>query len=134
MADYPDGVQVVQVAVTVESEPVIPGVATEVAAGNAARKTTTQTGYVEVAKWTVADLKVGELKEIIILSSDYTKTMCQVTVGSVVWATDWIVISAMPIIFEDLKLSGNTVVKVETKSTTGGSITVDAIIVGKEIG
>jgi hypothetical protein len=130
----PDGVLMIQVAVTVENVPVVPAPAVEAAAGKVGRRTNATTGYLEVASWTVATGKVGDLKEILVLSSDYTLTYVKITVGSVVYATDWIVASALPIIFEDLKLAAGTVVKVECASTTGASITVDAAIVGKEIG
>lgn len=130
----PDWVRIVQVAVTVENVPVVPEPARERAAGDTGRYTGTDTTYQKVASWTVAASKVGELKEIIILSSDYDHTDCQVTVGSITFATAWIVVSAIPLIFEDLKLAEATEVKVECKSTDGTSITVDAAIVGKEIG
>lgn len=130
----PDGVLMIQVAVTVENVPVVPKPASECAAGKVGRRTTTSTSYLEVASWTVAALKIGELKEILIISSDYTETYVRVTVGSVVYAEDWIAGSALPLIFENLVLAAGTVVKVEAHSILGGSITVDAAIVGKEIG
>lgn len=132
--DLPDYTTAVQVAVTVEGELKYPEPASERAAGKTGRYSGTAQTYQEVASWTVAALKIGELKEIIILSDDYDHTYCQVTVGSVVYATNWIVISAMPLIFEDLRLAAATVVKVECKSTDGTAIVVDAVIVGKEIG
>jgi hypothetical protein len=82
----------------------------------------------------VAAAKLGELKEITILSSSYSKTVLQVTVGSVVFATNWTVQAAMPLIFEDLKLAAGQIVKVEVKSSDGTSIIVDAVITAKEIG
>jgi hypothetical protein len=130
----PDGVLMVQVAVTVDLVPVVPRPAKEAAAGKVGRYTGTATTYQTVASWTVATGKVGELKEILCLSDDYDHTYLQITVGAVVYATNWIATSALPIIFEDLKLEAATVVKVEAKSTDGTSIIVDAAIVGKEIG
>ena len=105
----------------------------ERAAGGVGRTTTTSTSYQTVVTWTVATGYVGELKEILILSSDFTKSLFQITVGAVTWATDWVKKSSMPIIFEDLRLAAATVVKVECKSSDGTSITVDAIIVAKEV-
>jgi hypothetical protein len=124
----PDWTRQVQVVIT-EGQP-----KNERAAGDVGRYTGTDTTYQELASWTVAADYIGELKEIIIVSSNYDKTQCKVTVGAVVYATDWQVVSPVPLIFEDLRLAEATVVKVETKSTDGTSITVDAVIVGKEVG
>lgn len=90
--------------------------------------------YQEVVSWTVTAAKVGELKEILIISDDYAHTLAQITIGTTVWATNWSPTSAMPIIFEDLRLAAATEVKVEVKSSDGTAIDVDAIIVGKEVG
>ena len=106
----------------------------EQAAGGVGRYSGVAQTYQTVASWTVAAGKVGELKEILILSDTYAKTLLQVTVGGITWATGWVKLSAMPIIFEDLRLAAAAVVKVEAKSSDGTSIVVDAIIVGKEIG
>uniref|UniRef100_A0A6M3M3U4 Uncharacterized protein n=1 Tax=viral metagenome TaxID=1070528 RepID=A0A6M3M3U4_9ZZZZ len=130
----PDWVRMVQVAVTVNNVPVVSEPATECAAGGAGNYSGSSTSYQTVKTWTVAAGKVGELKEILIISDDYAHTVCKVTVGSVVWAIDWSPTAAMPIVFEDLKLAAATVVKVEAKSDDGTAIDVDAIIVGKEIG
>lgn len=130
----PDWVRMVQVAVTVENVPVVPEAATEWAAGGA-RKLSPLTGTYQVVKsWTVTPGKVGELKEILILSDDYAHTEVKITVGAVTWCGEWTPTASMPVIFEDLKLAGGTVVKVEARSTDGTAIEVDAIIVGKEIG
>ena len=106
----------------------------EQAAGAAAVLTTTSTSYQDVASWTVAAGKVGELKEILVLSSNYAKTLCKVTVGAVVYATDWAPQSALPLIFEDLRLAAAMEVLVEGKSSDGTSVVIDAAIVGKEVG
>ena len=124
----PDWTQKIEVTINV-GQPSL-----ERAAGDIGVYTGTSTSYQEVASWTVAAGKVGELKEIIILSNSYAKTLCKVTVGSVVYATDWAPQACIPLIFEDLRLAEAIVVKVETKSSDGTSITVDAVIVGKEVG
>jgi hypothetical protein len=132
--DAPDGSVWVQNVDVVVNVPTPSGPATEVAAGGAGRYSGTATTYQTVVSWTVAADKLGELKEITILSSSYSKTVLQVTVGSVVFATNWTVQAAMPLIFEDLKLAAGEVVKVEVKSSDGTSIIVDAVITAKEIG
>lgn len=130
----PDYVRAVQIAVTVENIPVVPVPATEVAAGGAGNYSGTDTDYQEVVSWTISTGKVGELKEILIISDDYAHTLAKVTIGATTWATDWSPTSSMPIIFEDLKLAAASVITVEVKSSDGTAIDVDAIIVGKEIG
>jgi hypothetical protein len=135
MKDAPDGSVWVQNVDVVVNEPTPPLPANEAPAGNVGRYTgTNTTGYQVVAQWKVAAGKVGELKEITILSNSYSKTDLKVQIGAVIFATNWIVQAAMPLIFEDLKLAAGTDVKVGAKSTDGTSITVDAVIVGKEIG
>jgi hypothetical protein len=124
----PDWTQKIEVSITAGQPSV------EAAAGAAGTYSGTDTTYQEVASWTVADDKVGELKEIMFLSNNYAKTLLQVTVGSVVWATEWAPQASMPIIFEDLRLAEGDIVLVECKSSDATSITVDAIIVAKEIG
>lgn len=124
----PDGTKKIEVTVN----PGQPSV--ERAAGDTGTYTGTATSYQEVAGWAVAAGKVGELKEIIILSSNYPKTLCRVTVGAVVYATEWSPQGCIPLIFEDLRLAEAIEVKVEAKSSDGTSITVDAVIVGKEVG
>lgn len=130
----PDWVRMVQVAVTVELEPVMPEPAKEKAAGDAGNYAGILQTYQTVASWTVATGKVGELKEILIISDNYAKTLAQITIAGTVWETEWNPTSAMPIIFEDLKLATGTVVLVEARSSDGTAIDVDALIVGKEIG
>ena len=106
----------------------------EAAAGAAAALTTVSTSYQDVASWTVAAGKVGELKEILVLSSNYAKTLCKVVIGAVTYVTDWAPQSALPLIFEDLRLAAATVVTVSGKSSDGTSVVIDAAIVGKEVG
>jgi hypothetical protein len=130
----PDWVRQMVISVIVNNLPVAPSPSVNNVAGDTGRYSGTAQTYQTVASWTVATGKVGELKEILILSSDFTKTHVQITVADVVYTTDWLVLSAIPLIWEDLKLEAGAVVLIETKSTDGTSITVDAAIVGKEIG
>jgi hypothetical protein len=106
----------------------------ERAAGGVGRYSGTDTEYQDVVSWIVATGKTGELKEILILSNSYALTLIQIIIGTVTWCTDWVMLSAMPIIFEDLRLAAGIEVLVQAKSSDGSSITVDAIITGKEVG
>jgi len=130
----PDGVLMVQAVVTVELEPIVPDVLSEVAAGGIGRYSGTDQDYQDVEVWTVTALKVGELKEIILISNDFPHTEFKVTIGSVVYCEHTIVRNIIPLVFGDLKLAAASVIKVEARSTDGTSITVDAVITGKEIG
>lgn len=130
----PDWVRRILVTVNVENVPTIEEPAAEQAAGGVGNYSGTDQTYQEVVSWTVTADKIGELKEILIITDDYAKTEIRITVGSVTWCTDWSPTSAMPIIFEDLRLAAGVEVKVEAQSTDGTSIDVDAIIVAKEIG
>ncbi len=134
MPDAPDWITDVQVNVVVENVPIPPAAAKERAAGSAGNYSGSSLTYQEVASWTVAASKVGDLKEILILSDNYTKTEIRIRIGSITWCTDWNPAGSMPLIFEDLKLAAATEVKVEAQSTDGTAIDVDAIIVSKEIG
>jgi len=130
----PDYITRVQVAVTVNNVPVVAEVGTEVAAGAIGRYSGAAVAYQTLASWTVAAGKTGELKEILILSDTYTITQIQITIDGTVYKTAWIMLAAMPLIFEDLKLDSGAVVLVEVRSTTGAAIVVDCAITGKEIG
>lgn len=137
MPDAPDWITDVQVNVVVKNVPIPPEPTKECAAGGVGNYSGHSDEWQEVVSWTVDDDKVGELKEILIITDDYDATICKVTVGSVIWAPEvksWSPTSAMPIIFEDLKLAEKTIVKVEVKSDGATDIDVDAIIVAKEIG
>ncbi len=123
--DWTDQVQVV----IVKGQP-----ADEAAAGDIGNYSGSDTTYQPLATWTVDPEKTGELKEILIISDDYAHTLVKITIDDEVFETDWSPTSAMPIIFEDLRLAGSAVVKLEAKSSEVIAIDVDAIIVGKEVG
>ena len=123
--DWTDQVQVVIVA----AQP-----SDEAAAGDIGNYSGVHETYQTVATWTVTAEKIGELKEVLIISDDYAHTLVQITIAGTVFETDWSPTSSMPIIFEDLRLAAEAVVLVETKSSDGTAIDVDAIIIGKEVG
>jgi hypothetical protein len=134
LSDSPDGTLWVQNVSVVVETPTPSEPAKERAAGDTGRYSGSSQSYQEVASWTVATGKVGELKEITLLSDEYDYTEWRITVGAVTFAEDWIVQAAMPIIFEDLRLAAGTEVKVEARSTDGTAIVADVCITGKELG
>lgn len=130
----PDGVLLTQIAVTVENVPIVPEPATEAAAGALTSTTTTSQTYVAASEWEVSADKVGELKEILIISSNYAKTLVRIIIAGTTLKNNWAPQAAMPLIFEDLKLKAAACVTIQIRSSDGTSITVDVAIVGKEIG
>ncbi len=90
--------------------------------------------YTSTAKWTITADKVGELKEILIISDNYAKTLIQVKITGMTTVTGWAPQAAMPLIYEDLKLAAAAEVEVSVMSSDGTTIDVDVVIVGKEIG
>ncbi len=133
--DLPDGTKrIIVTTVIVGGVAEVPATATERAAGAIGRYSGAAATYQTVASWTVAMGKVGELKEIILVSDNYPVTKFQVTVGAVQYCTEVITRVATPLVFGDLKLAAGTVVKVEALSTDASTINVDGIITAKEIG
>lgn len=130
----PDGVLMIQVAVTVENVALAPKAATEVAAGGIGHYAGSDTTYQTVKSWTVAALKTGELKEISFTGTVLAKTHWKVVIGTLTFVTDLLLGAPLTIPFFDLKLAPATVVTVSCKSTDGSSINADASIVAKEIG
>lgn len=124
----PDWTRQVQIVI-VEAQP-----ADEAAAGGIGRHSGTEQTYQEVIAWTVSTGKIGELKELILISNDFAHTHFRVTIGSVTYCEDTIVRNVIPLVFADLRLAAAGEVKIECKSTDGTSITVDGVIVGKEVG
>ncbi|MBA7637574.1 hypothetical protein ES703_45220 [subsurface metagenome] len=123
----PDYTQQVQVVI-VQAQP-----ADESAGGAAGNFNLANAGWTEVVRWTVTPLRTGELKEILIISDNYDKTIVKITIDGDVWVNNWNPTSAMPIIFEDLRLAAGSIVLVEAHSDGVVTIDVDAIIVGKEV-
>jgi len=132
--DLPDHTRAVEVGVTVDTNVIFPLPAHEAAAGGAGVFSGGAVIYTTVVVWQVSVGMVGDLKEILIISDNYAKTMIRITIAGTVWCTNWTPTSSMPIIFEDLKLAAGSVVLIEARSSDGTAIEVDAIIVAKEIG
>lgn len=130
----PDWVRMVQVAVTVELEPIVPEPATEVAAGDVDRYSGSAITYQEVAKWTVTAEKTGELKEVSMITDEPAKTLWKLVIGATTVFEDVTIQSPLTLPFFDLKLAAETVVTLSCKSSDGTAIVADGSIVGKEIG
>jgi len=120
--------------IPIDTEPVPQIPENEEAGGGVGRWSGTGAVYNTVVSWAIADGKIGELKEIVVITDDYAKTHFRIYVGAVTFATDWIMTAPIPLIFEDLRIEGPAQVIVQAKSTDGTLITADAAIVGKVIG
>lgn len=95
--------------------------------------TTEQTEYQKVVEWTIPAQHTGELHEIAMATSNYTKTHFRlVLAGEEQWA-DEILVAPLTQPFRGNKLFENTVVGIYAKSSDGTSITVYAAIAGKLI-
>jgi len=130
----PPWVRAMEVVIVVGTTPVPTMATTETASGDIGNYSGSAQTYQSVATWTVAADKVGELKQILIISDEYDHTEIRITIAGVVQETDWNPTSAMPLIYQDVKLEAGDVVLVEAQSDDGTAIDVDAVIVGKEIG
>lgn len=131
----PDGVLMIQVAVTVNNVAVAPQPATELAAGGVGRYSGNATSYQTVKSWTVTDDKVGELNEISLASTTLSHAVWRVTIGATTWLDDAVLDAILTIPFYDLKLLAAAVIKVEVKSDdVANTINASVSIVGKEIG
>lgn len=133
MVDYPDGVQLVQVGVTVGPVVIAPKPTSEVAAGGIGHYAGSDNSPQVVKSWTVANGKVGELKEISFTGTVLAKTYWTVDIGTLNFVTDLLIGAPLTLPFFDLKLAAGTLVKVSCRSPDSSSINADAAIVAKEI-
>uniref|UniRef100_A0A6M3Y3H3 Uncharacterized protein n=1 Tax=viral metagenome TaxID=1070528 RepID=A0A6M3Y3H3_9ZZZZ len=129
----PDWVRMVQVAVTVETKPIVPEPATESPIIKLKRLSTALTTYQEVVSWTVTAGKVGILGFIEMESDAYIKTMFQLTIGGTVYFTNMQIAASLSLEFPELHLQAGIEVLLEAKSTDGTSINVDGDIIAKEV-
>lgn len=132
--DLPDYTKKIAITVTVENEQVPETAATELAFTYLGRYSGTSTSYQTVATWTVTTAKTGRLREISVESSSYSKTYFKVTIAGVTQFEDKIIQGPLTLPYPDVNLAAAAVVTVQAKSTDGTSITVDAMITGKEVG
>lgn len=130
----PAWVRSVEVVVNVNNVPVPQQPSTEKAAGGEGRYSGSSLIYQTVTSWTVAALKTGMLKEVSMVTSDYTKTKFKLVVGGVTYMTDSVIKTALSLPFEDLSLAAGAVVILSAASTDGTAIVVDGEITAKEVG
>jgi len=132
--DAPDGTQWVQVISVVVATPTPPEPAHEAAAGDVDRYSGSAATYQEVAKWTVTADKVGELKEVSMVTDDFTNTVWMLVVGATTVFYDVVIQAPLTLPFFDLKLAALTEVTLFCHSDGSTAIVADGSIVGREIG
>lgn len=134
MADYPDGAQLVSVAVTVNNVPVPVTPSVETAVGIVNRYTGVDTGYQVLCQWTVTAARTGQLAEVSMTVDNFDKAVWSLTVGAEVIMLGDIIQNALTLPFADVSLSAGTDVILSVKSSDGTAIVADGSISGKEIG
>lgn len=134
ITDAPDGTLWVQQVSVVVSAPVPPEPANEVAAGDIGRYSGSATTYQELARWTVTAGKLGELKEVSMVTDEWEKTRWKLVIGATTVFTDLALQAILTLPFFDLRLAAATAVTLSVKSSDGTAIVADGSITGKEIG
>ncbi len=88
--------------------------------------------YQTVVSWTVSDGKIGTLKEVSMITDQFSKTHFRLTIAGAKQFEDKLIQSPLTLPFPENKLDAGSVVLLECKSTDGTSITVDGSITGRE--
>ncbi len=130
----PDGVLMIQVAVTVENVPVVPLPANEVAVILPARLTTSSATYATVVTYTVPTDKTFVLSALEMASNDYTHSYFRVTIAGEVKFTDKQFQVSFNPTFAEVVLAPGSVILVEGKSDGVSAVVIDASIEGKLVG
>lgn len=93
------------------------------------------TSYKTVAVWKIGqiwELDHGRLHRIDLASNNYTKTRFKLTALGKPLFKDVELPAALTLVFPDNELSRGEEIKIETKSSDGTAITVDAAMTGSE--
>jgi len=90
------------------------------------------TTYKTVVSWTVSEGKIGTLKEVSMVTDNYSKTHFRLTIAGVKQFEDKIIQAPLTLPFPENDLEAGSEVVLECKSTDGTSITVDGSITGRE--
>lgn len=88
--------------------------------------------YQTVVSWTVAASRVGNLREVSMISDQLAVTEFRLTINAVVQWTDQIIQAALTIPFGENGLAAGAIVLLEAQSSDGTAIVVDGSISGTE--
>ena len=134
MRGAPDGVLMVQVAVTVENVPIVPEPATEYPIDGYGKATRTSATLATLKSWTITADRVGILRTIEIACSNSAVGQFKITVaGKVVFTTN-LIPESFSAEFPDIHLSAGQEVLIQYKSDGSTSLTGYCWITGKEVG
>lgn len=89
--------------------------------------------YQEVVKWRIEERTQGHLKEVSMVTDQYSKTHFQLRIGGKIFFEDKIIQAPLTLPFPETRLRSTAEVLLECKSTDGTSITVDGSITGREV-
>jgi len=132
--DAPDGTLWTQIVDVVVDIPVPGAPAHEFPAGAVNRYSGNAAAYQELAKWTVTADRIGELKEVSMVTDDYDKTVWKLVIGDTTVFTDIEIQAPLTMLFFDLRLAEAKAVILSCHSDGVTNIVADGSIVGKEIG
>jgi hypothetical protein len=96
------------------------------------RLVTNSLSYQEAVSWVVAVGREGDLHEISLFSSDFTKTQFRLTIAGVLQWTDVVIGTSLSIPYRSNRLQAGDQVLLEARSTDGTLVTVDGSISGAE--
>jgi hypothetical protein len=89
--------------------------------------------YKTVVSWTVSTGKRGDLKEVSMVTDNYSKTHFKLSIAGVEQFKDKVIQAPLTLPFPDNCIRAGQSVVLECKSTDGTNITVDGSITGKEV-
>jgi hypothetical protein len=132
--DAPDGTLWVQQVSVVVAYPTPSEPAMETPVAEVGRYPGSDTvSYHELASWTVAAGKLGELMELSLTSDALDDTYFKIEIGTLT-ISDLKIGAPLTIPFNALKLAEAVTIRLSAKSSAGAAIVADGSITGKEIG
>ena len=134
MADSPDWTYWDIPTIVVDTEPVPEIPANETAIAQLSEYQGVEETYQIVVQWIVSAGKSGILQEISMASSNYDKTLFQLSIATYFHFSDQTLKQPLTLVFPGLKLPPGTWVYLAAKSSDSTSIIVDGSISGKEVG
>jgi len=132
--DAPDGTLWIQQVSVILEAPLPPAPAHEYPAGGVNRYSGSAAAYQELVKWTVTADRIGELKEVSMVTDDYDNTTWKLVIGDTTVFENVVIQAPLTMPFFDLRLAEAKSVILYCHSDGVRNIVADGSIVGKEIG
>lgn len=132
--DAPDGTLWIQQVSVVLDVPTPPAPAHEYPISRVERYGGDDADYQEVDRWTVTDGRIGELKEISMVTDNFDETVWKLEIGGTVMWSAVKIMAPLTIPFFDLRLAAGKEVIIYCHSDGVTTIHADVSIAGKEIG